>query len=63
MFIVREFRERDLTPEIRCKERIRLCDLSICQKNMDDSQFRAHTAAKVAFKKLPIVAVEPFDCV
>ena len=31
---------------------------------MNDSSFaKRHTAAKVAFKKLPIVAVDPFDWV
>ena len=65
VLVVRDLRQRDLPPEVGSEERVRFCELQThclseilrvdCKKTL--------TASKVAFKKLPIVAVEPLDCV
>ena len=63
MLVVRVLRDRYLTPEVWSEEGICFCDLHSDSAYKNSKASEAHTAAKVAFKKLPIVAVEPFDCV
>ena len=65
VFVVRVLGERDLAPEIGREERVRFRDLQEAIKHgvFGPNVRHALTAANVAFKKLPIVAVEPFDCV
>ncbi len=65
VLVVGELRQRDLAPEIGREERVRFRDLHKHKSAITSRLVRmaALTAAKVAFKKLPIVAVEPFDCV
>ena len=67
MLVVRVLGERDLAPEIGREVRVRFRDLRAndlsATVSTQEKKRRIRTAAKVAFKKLPIVAVEPFDCV
>lgn len=68
VLVVRGLRYGDLAPEIGCKEGVCFCDLkdtSIKYVNMIIYQINGggRTATKVAFKKLPMVAVLPLDCV
>ena len=64
VLVVRELGERDLAPEVGGEESVGLRDLCTRQPPAKCNDLREMlTAAKVAFKKLPIVAVEPFDCV
>lgn len=63
VLIIRRLRERDLAPQIRSEECIRLRDLKKKRECEKKAYSERHTAAKVAFKKLPIVAVLPLDCV
>ena len=60
-----DLRYCDLAPEIGCKEGVSFCDLQTTRISRDtpNDVFERRTATKVAFKKLPIVAVEPLDCV
>lgn len=65
VLVVRQLRQGDLAPQIGCEESVCFGDL---QEGVISIASRSHvdkirTAANVAFKKLPIVAVEPFDCV
>ena len=66
VLVVRELGERDLAPEVGGEEGVGLRDLRAYVRQLPakiTKSRRTLTAAKVAFKKLPIVAVEPFDCV
>ena len=68
VLVVGELGEGDVTPEVGGEERVCFRNLN-AGANMSvrlyrvDTNATALTAAKVAFKKLPIVAVEPLDCV
>jgi len=61
VFIEGVLRHRDFTPEVRSEVGVSFGDLC---KSMRYGEIigvrKARTAANVAFKKLPIVAVEPF---
>ncbi len=69
VLVVRELRGRDLSPEIGGEECV--CFGNLCAKQSirisgireERSELGVRTATKVAFKKLPIVAVEPLDWV
>ena len=65
MLVERIFGQRDLAPEVGREERVRFCELQeqIFSKILRKDRGLRLTASKVAFKKLPIVAVEPLDCV
>lgn len=65
VLVVGELGQGDLAPEIGREECVRFRDLHKVNEYAacDPSTRDVLTAAKVAFKKLPIVAVEPFDCV
>ena len=64
VLVVRELGQRNLAPEIGGKESVGFCDLDT-NENLKNRRGAVQllTAAKVAFKKLPIVAVEPLDWV
>ena len=63
VLVVRQVRQRNLAPEIRSEESVCFGELENMSVNKYFLRLEVHTAANVAFKKLPIVAVEPLDWV
>ena len=65
VLVVGQLREGDLAPEVGGEEGIGFCDLE--RESNEKMKYRGCkrelTASKIAFKKLPIVAAEPLDCV
>lgn len=67
VLVVRELRGRDLSPEIGGEECVCFGNLYVelirIRGNLRRRGRGVRTATKVAFKKLPMVAVEPLDWV